>query len=56
MIEVKHPFIKLLINNFANFVGEDIELANRALSQATASERGRTEVSTVANTSLLHLG
>ena len=33
--------------NFANFNGEDIELASRELSEATKSVRGRSDVSCV---------
>jgi len=42
-----HPHIKLLKTNFSNFVGEDIELANRALSFATKHVRGRSDVETL---------
>jgi len=32
-------------HNFQHFIGEDIELANRALSQATQGVRGQAQVS-----------
>ena len=39
--EKVHPVMQLLRDCFANFVGEDIELANRALGHAVRSKRGQ---------------
>ena len=42
---MNRPAIAMQKANFRNFVGEDIELANRALAQATSSTSARAEVS-----------
>jgi len=44
VLDNKHPAMEMLRHNFRNFVGEDIELANRALGHSTRSQRGRAEV------------
>jgi len=44
MLAVGHPAAEMLQKNFGTFVGEDIELCNRSLSQASQSIRGQTEV------------
>ena len=44
MLDMGHPAIRMQEQNFRNFVGEDIELANRSLSQSSQSKRGRAEV------------
>ena len=44
MIEIKHPSIEMQRQNFSNFNGEDIELANRELAKSQKSTKGRSEV------------
>jgi hypothetical protein len=45
--QVGHPALPLLRMHVSHFVGEDIELANRSLSQSTKSVKGRSEVDTL---------
>lgn len=40
---VGHPALEMLRKNLSNFVGEDIELANRYLGQSTQGRRGRSD-------------
>lgn len=47
--EIKHPVLRLITENFRSFVGEDIELANRALGQSVASVKGRSDVEHLTN-------
>ena len=53
--KVGHPHCSMLQSNLSNFVGEDIEIANRALSFSTKSIRGQTERTTL-NRSYRQLG
>ena len=46
-LSVGHPCIAMLRANFSNFVGEDVELANRALSHTTAHQSGRADVTSL---------
>jgi hypothetical protein len=44
VLEIGHPSVAMQRANFANFNGEDIELASRELSQSQVSVRGRADV------------
>ena len=41
LLDIGHPSFEMQRRNFANFNGEDIELASRELSQSQVSVRGR---------------
>ena len=43
-VDMGHPAIDMLIKNFAQFVAEDVELANRGLSHTAGRKKGQGEV------------
>jgi hypothetical protein len=46
-VDIDHPVIQMLSQNFGSFVAEDIELANRGLSQTAGGKKGQAEVSSL---------
>ena len=46
---IGHPFANVLRQTFPNLIGEDIELANRALSHSVRSKRGQADLAHLDN-------